>query len=246
MLELPRVDKIVCLPGTLCSPAIYRPLRAALQRLDPALQVEVISWLDQPGRKDLPALAELVSTTVRRGQAGRVVLVGHSTGGAIALQSVLTAPELFAGLVLVNSGPNMHEHGDVDAILTSVRDGWGEELREAILRRSFASRLPGPVMGELLEFARSCAREDVLEVLTDQRDRDFTPRLNEISCPVSVVHGVQDQVRTESQARRFAEGFVDGGFTSLGCGHTPPWEAPEELAQVVSSVLQRNRAAGES
>jgi hypothetical protein len=37
-----------------------------------------------------------------------------------------------AGLVLVDTGAHMHGHSDVDAIVRTVRDDWGEELRAAV------------------------------------------------------------------------------------------------------------------
>ena len=42
-----------------------------------------------------------------------------------------------AGLLLVDTGAHMKGHGDVGAILDRVRTGWGEELRAAVLDRSF-------------------------------------------------------------------------------------------------------------
>lgn len=45
------------------------------------------------------------------------VVIGHSTGGALAQELALAHPDVVAGLVLVDTGPDMHEHGDAGAIL---------------------------------------------------------------------------------------------------------------------------------
>jgi len=43
-----------------------------------------------------------------------VLVGGHSTGGAIALQLALIHPKLVVGLLLIDTGANTHGHGDLD------------------------------------------------------------------------------------------------------------------------------------
>jgi pimeloyl-ACP methyl ester carboxylesterase len=74
----------------------------------------------RPGPWDIPSLADGVAEHVRRRHGRPVLVCGHSTGGAIALQLALTAPDLVAGALLVDTGAHMTGHGDVETILRRV------------------------------------------------------------------------------------------------------------------------------
>ena len=139
---------LVGLPGTLCSPALFEPMTRAL-----AGEVDVVpfSWLTQPGPWDIPSVAERVAGHIAENWPRPVIVCGHSTGGAIALQLAVRHPELVAGLVLVDTGAHMRGHGDVDAILRQVKDNWGEDLRAAVLDRSFRDPLDDQARTGFLE-----------------------------------------------------------------------------------------------
>jgi pimeloyl-ACP methyl ester carboxylesterase len=81
----------------MCSPAVFEPLRLALAG---QVIVDPFSWLTQPGPWDIPAVAERVTRHISRRWGRPVLLCGHSTGGAIALQLAITSPGSVLGLVL--------------------------------------------------------------------------------------------------------------------------------------------------
>src|ERR1700694_1220870 len=105
---------MVALPGTLCAPQIFDKLR---NKLGTTFELHAMSWMtDAPGWS-IPELAKWVADYISIHIGSRVLVAGHSTGGAIALQLALAAPELVQGLVLINSGPNMEGHGDVESLI---------------------------------------------------------------------------------------------------------------------------------
>jgi 3-oxoadipate enol-lactonase len=116
---------LIGLPGTLCSPAAFKPVARTLAG---EVTVATFSWLTQPGPWDIPAVAERVAVHITENWQPPVLVCGHSTGGAIALQLAVRHPQLVAGLVLADTGAHMRGHGDVDAILRSVKDNWGGAL----------------------------------------------------------------------------------------------------------------------
>ncbi len=54
---------LVALPGTLCTPAVFEPLAAALAG---QVTVEPVSWLTEPGPWDIPAVAAAVRDLLAR------------------------------------------------------------------------------------------------------------------------------------------------------------------------------------
>src|ERR1700750_1245057 len=88
-------------PRTRCAPAVFGPLAQALAG---EVTVDPVSWLTEPGPWDIPSVAARVARHVQDRWRGPVLVCGHSTGGAIALQLAVRHPELVAGLVLADTG----------------------------------------------------------------------------------------------------------------------------------------------
>ncbi len=223
---------MLAIPGTLCSPAVFDRLA---ERLAGREAIDAVSWLTEPGPWDIATVAERIAT----GLSGPVPVLGHSTGGAIALWLALEHPELVSRLLLVDTGAHMRGHGDVAAIITTVETSWGPDLHRAVLARSFATPPADEDLQVLLAYAAAVPREAVLDVLRSQRDLDLTARLAELTCPVTVLHGTLDPTRTPEQARELADAIPGATLRLLDAGHTPVYEAPDEVAAEVLALLAR-------
>lgn len=223
---------LVAIPGTLCAPGVFGRLA---EELAGEVTVDAVSWLTEPGPWDIPTVADRIA---RRLGAPALVL-GHSTGGAIAMRLALDHPTLVSGLILANTGAHMRGHGDVDRILATMATDWGPELRAAVLDRSFATPLAPSDREELLAYAATIPVEAALEVLRSQRDLDLTARLAELRCPVTIVHGVLDRARTVEQAHQLASAIPGARLRLVETGHTPVYEAPALVAEEVRAIRSR-------
>jgi pimeloyl-ACP methyl ester carboxylesterase len=223
---------VVAIPGTLCAPRVFDRLA---DRLAGEVTVRGVSWLTEPGPWDVPTVAERI---VRRYPEPGLVL-GHSTGGAIALWMAIAYPERVRGLMLVNTGANMRGHGDAERIIATMQDGWGPDLHAALIDRSFATPLDPVDRAALLGYAAGVPAAAALGVLRSQRDLDAAPRLGEIRCPVTVVHGELDRARTMEHANELVNGIADARLCLVQTGHTPVYEAPDEVANEVRALLER-------
>lgn len=232
---------VVGIPGTLCTPAMFRPLA---RELAGRARLAAYDWMTGPGPWDIPAVADRLLATARR-RTGRapVVLAGHSTGGAIALQAAVRDAErgerLVAGVLVMNSGANTAGHGDIDALIDTFRASKYRGWRAVGGRRSFATP-PGPAMRLRMEaYARRVPVEAVIDVLSSQRDLDLAPWLAAITCPVTVLHGTRDRARTPAHARAIADGVAAGEVHWAFTGHTPHVEDPPAAAGALVSLLSR-------
>ena len=233
---------LVALPGTICSPAVFAPTTRLLRgevggKVD--VEVHAVSWMTEPGPWTVPDVADHVARRIETHHDGSAVVVGHSTGGAIAGCLAVRRPDLVAGLVLVDTGANTHRHGDVDAIIARFRDRWSEETRRAVVDRSFAAALPAEVHEELLRYAAGVPQQAAVEVLESQRDLDLAPLLGDLSCPAAVVHGVHDLARSAAEAEELTTLLRASGPWWADCGHTPVYEAPAVVVAAVRDVLAR-------
>jgi 3-oxoadipate enol-lactonase len=230
---------LVALPGTMCSPAVFGPLSRSLAG---EVVVDPVSWLTQPGPWDIPAVAERVARHIEETWDGPVLVCGHSTGGAIALQLAARRPALVLGLILVDTGAHMHGHGDVGAILQRIQADWGEELRAAVIDRSFHVPLSDGVRAEFLTWAAALSQQAVYEVLASQRSLDLTSQLAGIGQPAVVMHGRHDRARPPQQGRELAEALPNAEFRLVDAGHTPVYETPDAVAAAVRDVLRQARS----
>jgi pimeloyl-ACP methyl ester carboxylesterase len=146
------------------------------------------------------------------------------------------------GLVLVDTGAHMRGHGDVDATLERIRTGWGEELRAAVLDRSFMIPLTPEVRAGFLAWAADLDQQAVYDVLASQRSLDLTGELDQITQPSVVVHGRYDRARPPEQGRELAASLPDAEFRLIEeAGHTPVYETPAAVAAAVRDVRERAR-----
>ena len=236
-MEAEATPVLVALPGTLCPPAVFGPLAAELAG---EVTVDPVSWLTEPGPWDIPAVAARVARHIGRRWGRPVLVCGHSTGGAIALQLAVTRPDTVTGLLLVDTGAHMKGHGDVDAILERIRTGWSEELRAAVLDRSFHRPLTPRVRAGYLAWAAACDPRAAHDVLASQRDLDLTRQLAGVRRPAIVVHGQHDRARPPDQGRELAAALPGAEFRLADAGHTPVYETPAFVAAAVRDLLRHH------
>ncbi|MQY17712.1 alpha/beta fold hydrolase [Nocardia macrotermitis] len=225
---------MVAVPGTLCSPTVFDLLDHELAGRP---RVDRYSWLTEPGPWDIPAISGRIARHIERTHGGPVLVCGHSTGGAITLHLAATHPSVVRGLILIDTGAQMRGHGDVEAIIARVRDDWGEDLRAAVLDRSFHTPPEPEVRAELLRWAATVDRQAVLDVLTSQRDLDLTADLPRITQPAMVIHGRHDRARDPDHGRDLATALPNAEFRLLDTGHTPVHEDPAAVADAVRTLL---------
>lgn len=193
-----------------------------------------------PGRMDTAAYASDLLALMDACDARRFIPVGHSMGGAIALQLALDAPERVAGLGLVSSGARLRVSpqildntlDDFDSVVDLIVDwqfspGVGEKIRR-LARRQLHALPPEVVRGDYL----ACDAFDVRE------------RLSEIEAPALIVCGTDDRMTPHKYAEYLADNLTDAALHLIeGAGHMLPAERPDELARVVGEWLAARFAA---
>lgn len=182
-----------------------------------------------PGAMSVADYAAFVRAEIeRRGLIGARV-VGHSLGGAIALQLALDTPDLVGGIALVGTGARLRVLPDLLAAAQTDQmaahphlAGFGfapehEEARERFLREL------EPVAPGLLY--RDLAACDAF----DCRDQ-----LERITCPALIVVGTEDRLTPPKYAAYLYDHLSQATLVEIsGAGHYLQHEAPEELAEAL-------------
>lgn len=197
------------------------------------------SKADQPGLASVPAIAEAIRPEIR----GPGIVLGHSFGGLVATALAERWPDLVTRLVIVNSGPTLADRipvGGERVLLRTPLCGpllWRSRSRgraRASLRRLFAPgyEVPDLFVDDFLRVkyatfvAGSKAIEDYLG------ENSLYRRINDITPPTTVVFGQLDQ-RTNPAVLADYSSTRATVVPIPNAGHTPPWETPDQLANVL-------------
>ena len=164
------------------------------------------------------------------------IVVGHSLGGAVAMELLSRRPSLVNGLVLVDPSP-------VEGLVTP-REYYPaiEAYRsdKAVLAQALRGAVPTltdeDLYSRLLDDAWRMNRDCFIGHAEALAKADFREKLAGVELPVHVLRGDQDPLITKELAAKTAEFFGASVYTFQECGHSPMVEQPERFNQVVTEI----------
>lgn len=165
----------------------------------------------------------------------RVVIVGHSMGGAIAQLAALACPQRVAGLVLIGTGARLQggptvlerQKSDSGNVIDSIlRSAWAESTPEELKRlgRQPLDKIAPQVIHDDL---RACKRFDLVG------------RLGEIGAPTLVICGQEDHMTPPEYSKYLAENIPGARLTIIeNGGHMVALEQARAVANAVTEFIQ--------
>ncbi len=221
-----------------------------------------------PGRIDLPAHARDLLAVLDALEVDRAVLVGHSMGTQVALETYRLAPERVAGMVLVCGSygkvtATFHGSDMLKQVLPAILDA--VERRKG-LARALWGRLPSRLA---FHIARLSKEVDALAI----REEDFRPYMEHVSAmdpsiflgmlrlagehtaedllerieaPTLVISAERDTFTPAALAQHMAE-TIPGAelFVLRGASHAAPIEQPVAIQLRIDKFLRERVAGGE-
>jgi pimeloyl-ACP methyl ester carboxylesterase len=224
----------------------------AFDRLVPLLDGFDVTTIDlpghgsragQPGKRTVDEIAAAVIPEIPR----PAILVGHSLGGSTATAIAERRPDLVTHLVLVNSPPSVEarrvaSRGGEKILRTPVLGSivWHTMPRSAArdgLRSAFA---PGYEIPEffvddmrLLKWRTFVDGTGAVDAFVGEKS--LYDRVRSLGLPTTVVFGALDQRIEFASLGGYASTQADV-VTVADAGHTPAWETPEAVAEVLRSL----------
>lgn len=165
----------------------------------------------------------------------QAVLVGNSLGGGVALQMTLDHPEFAEKLILMAPGcVAERESYFVMPGIAKMASGFGSPDFNIAEQRRLISNLMhedshGHITDALVEERFAVARTQPKDVLARMRTPDLSPRLHEISQPIFVLWGLNDEFCPEAHSRLFLERCSD--IRTITFGRTGHWVQVERAAE---------------
>ena len=212
------------------------------------------------------AAADALAVIAERATTGKLIVVGHSLGGLIALHMVRAAEESIrrriAGVVLISTSIDKLAAQGVPQILASpvadaARNAIESSPKEIRKFREAIASLMAPSLAvavfarrtdyEIIEFHAAMINETPLETfvgyLDDLQDHDeFAAGPYLEGLPGAVLVGTKDDVTPRKQADLIMEKWPDAELVEVdGAGHMLPLEAPEAVNRAIGRVLEKVR-----
>ncbi len=190
---------------------------------------------DGPGQPNIGAYAEAVHTFVDALGLPRFVLVGHSMGGAIALEYALHYAPRLAGLVLISTGGQLCVAPE---LLSDLRTDFARTTELLAVRTHAADVDP-----ERLRLFVRRLREVGPEVLHGDfaacERFDRLADLHRVSVPALVLCGEADRMTPVESSRAMAERIPDAQLVVIpAAGHMVMLERPAEVAGLLTEWLR--------
>ncbi|MBL7183521.1 MAG: alpha/beta hydrolase [Anaerolineae bacterium] len=208
-------------------PAALRRLRGA-NVYDPDLPGHGRS--EGPGRSSIAAYRDFLLAFLDALGLERVTVVGHSMGGAIALDFALHYPDRLVSLILVGSGARLRV---APAILTGILSDF-EATVGLVCDYAF-----GPGATEQL---RRLGRQRLLKTPAEVLHGDYAAcdafdameRLGEVRCPTLVIGGTADML-TPPKYSVYLRDHIPGAELVLvdAAGHMVMLEKPEVVSKII-------------
>lgn len=227
---------LVLIHGSGGSAAVWQPQMDGLAGIARIVAVELPGHgrTAGDGIGSIEQAAAIVRGAVDTLGAGRVVIGGHSMGGAVAQQFALDSPDRTAGCVLVGTGARLRVMAKIFELIDTdypaavrfitdraVAPGASEAVRTSVYEQTL--RTPARVLRG--DFA-ACHAFDVMD------------RVSDIRAPTLVVCGTEDELTPPKYAEFLRSRIAGAGLALVsGAGHYVQLERPTEVTRAIAGFL---------
>jgi pimeloyl-ACP methyl ester carboxylesterase len=203
---------------------------------------------DGPPLPDIGAMARWLAAVITAAQATSAVLIGHSMGSLIALETAARFPDQVRSLVLIGTAAAMPVHPDLLAASAANQHAaidmvnlWGYGYAAGL----GGSRAPGVWMVGAGERILEKAKSGVLhtDLAACNAYRDGLAAASAVKAAVLLICGANDQMTPLKNGRALAQRMSSATFVALeGAGHMLLAERPYEVQDAIAKHLQRPSA----
>ena len=175
----------------------------------------------------------------------KAVFVGMSQGGFLSIRATLTHPGRVRALVLIDSCADVDDAETIEGYHGMLAGFTGGDPATQQAVAEGVSRL---ILGDetlaaewIPRWLANLKKHDLNVAGTALLSRDdVQPRAAEITCPVLVIHGGDDQAISVDRAHLFADAVADsrGVVVVDGAAHAPNMSHPDIVNDALAAFLQ--------
>lgn len=235
----PSQPPVVCIHGNLGSGRWFEPLMELYPGPMAAADLPNFGQSSHSDRHSIADYGHWAAAIIARLGWDRPVVLGHSLGGAVAMEVAATRPELIGPLVLVNSSPveglvTPKEHYP----LIEMYKGNKEVLAQAL--KGVVPRLENQqFFAQLVDDAWAMAPHCFIGHAEALALADYRNRLGGYDSGVAVIYGTEDLLITPAINKATAEFFGASEYPLENAGHSPMVEDPEAFVRALLDFVKK-------
>ena len=179
-----------------------------------------------------------VKTVVTKLDLKRVVLVGSSMGGPIAVEAAKRMPQRVVGIVPVDTLQNVEQklpQAQVDAVIKQMQADYKGAITGLLGQFFFSASTPEAVKTRVINEAVSRQPDTAVTILKAIFSYDPAPALREVKVPIKAINSDLNPTNVEVN-RKYAPQF--DAVIIKGTGHYPMLEDPVRFNQMLADILK--------
>jgi pimeloyl-ACP methyl ester carboxylesterase len=187
------------------------------------------------GEDEISAYAEWVRLAIEKlFPTERFALIGHSMGGAIAIELAAGSLIGIQALVLVGAGARL---GVTPIIFKMLREN-PEDFFHTIDRTAFCEQTSLQIRDRFIAVTRKCPLPTISRDFKACDRFDARERLKNVKVPTLVLCGEQDLLTPVKHSKVLHEGIADSSLVIIpGAGHMVMAEQPDLLNKAIERFL---------
>ncbi len=216
---------------------------------------------DPEGRYDHETMARDANSAIESLGIARVVIVGHSLGGRVAMRFAGLFPEKLAGLVIVDSAPDLDARGTTRISLDVQQQDWSFKSvadYQRVLERQYAATKPEILAKLAVHWTRQRAdgryelkldpgfmkaRAGIspkdAKAWSEQEAKHLWAALKALPCPALVVRGAASDVMSAEVADKMVDDVIPNARleTLARAGHSVMLDNPEAFEKALTAFI---------
>jgi branched-chain amino acid transport system permease protein len=229
---------LLCIHGNLGSGLWFEPMMARYPGRIFAPDMPNFGQSSHIASWEIADYARWIGSILHHLELNAPVVLGHSLGGAVAMELAFQKPKQLSRLILVDSSP-------VDGLITPKEHYPAIEAYKAdknILAQALKTIAPTlgdeELFAQLVEDAWKMNRECFIGHAEALGRAQLREKLGNFKIPVHVFYGAMDILINEQLAKPTADFFGTEAVKLESCGHSPIVEIPDEFTEAVKSLVK--------
>lgn len=184
-------------------------------------------------------LADDIRTVVATLQLENFTLVGHSTGGAIAIRYMSRHNGIgVSKLVLIDAAaPTGFSPETADRLLTETLND-RPKMMQGVTDTFFFQYISKPFSDWFLQMGLMAASWSTAAIIVTLRDEKLHGDLPKIMVPTLIIHGIHDKVIPFKQAQELKQQIKNSQLVPFHySGHGPFWEERDKFNKLLSQLI---------